>query len=556
MSVSPLEQLDLLWLRDRAIGSTGVSVVIADAREPGFPLVDVNPAFERMTGYTLADIKGQSCRLLQGPKSDPAVVTAMRDAIRGKRSFLAVLLNYRKDGTPFWNELHISPVHDLRGLLTHFVGVQTDVTERERSSRQLRLLADIGGIIGGGAQPDEIVEAMAEAIVPGFADLCTVHLATPEAFPRWKCTYGADQDLVELTTRLEKEAGATVGRHTKPPRAGLTLSGEPRSFTRSTEAMFDIVSIDDRHRARLEELGLCAVLVVPIVANDIVFGAIQLLRFDPEPRFSRAEIELARDIAGRAGAMFEQARLLERAQTAIATRDRFLSVAAHELRTPVTSVKGYAQLLSRSVQQRSLSPERLRQALRAIEASVARLSTLTDDLIGMSQREMRELPLRKRVIHVPTFIRSIVDRTWPLLDHPVHLDPALADVHILGDIAKLEQVVLNLIENAARYSPRCTPIAIGAVACTSNVMISVGDQGLGLTLAERDHIFEPFGHAEDGEASDLAGLGLGLFISKGNIERHGGRIWAESAGRNKGTTVRFALPLHLSEEPQNGPSAT
>jgi signal transduction histidine kinase len=312
--------------------------------------------------------------------------------------------------------------------------------------------------------------------------------------------------------------------------------------------MIDAVALDDQHRERLTSLGLCAVLEVPIIANDIVFGAFQMLRFDPEPPFSPKEIDLARDVAERAGAVFEQARLLERAQTAIASRDRFLSIAAHELRTPVTSLKGYAQLLSRNVQRRTLSAERLTLSLRAIESSVSRLSTLTDDLIGMSQRELRELPLRKSTIHVPTFLQSIVDRSRTLLDHPVHLDSAVADVQILGDVALLEQVVINLIENAARYSPMCTPVELAAVAHTADVTISVRDQGIGLSGTEQEHMFEPFGRGSEGHSADLAGLGLGLFISKGNVERHGGRIWAESGGRNQGTTVRFALPLHPTPE--------
>ncbi len=520
-----------------------MAIVIADARETGCPLVDVNPAFERLTGYSFSEIKGQNCRFLQGPRTDPTVVAAMRHAIAEERDFATVVLNYRKDGTPFWNEMSFSPVHDRDGHLTHFLGIQRDVTEREQSTRQLELLADISRIIGRREQPEETVRAMAQATVPGFADLCTVHLAVPEALPRWIGTFGIDEDLVRLTTELEDGARTNQGA-TGASRAVLLPSHPVMESTRSPSAMLDAVAIDGRHRERLARLGLCAVLMVPIMADDIVFGTFQLLRFDPELPFSPTEIDLARDVAGRAGAVLEQARLLERAQTAIASRDRFLSIAAHEMRTPVTTLKGYAQLLSRNVQRRSLSMERLHLALRAIESSVSRLSTLTDDLIGMAHRELRELPLRKTVIDVPSFLCSVVDQSRSLLDHPVHLDPGTANVEILGDVAMLEQVVMNLIENAARYSPASSPIEITATTRAANVIVSVKDQGVGVIGTELERMFEPFARGDDDITADLAGLGLGLFISKGNIERHGGRIWAESAGRNQGTTVCFALPIH------------
>lgn len=548
MTIPPLNEPDLLWLRDRAIGSVDLSIVIADVRVPGLPVVDVNPAFERMTGYTPADILGQTCAILQGPKTSRAAVNAMRDAIAAKRDFSTVLLNYRRDGTPFWNELHISPVWDQQGQLTHFVGVQKDVTEREKAAIQLKLTATVSEIIGGNASPGEMIRAMARAVVPGYADLCTVRLHSVDGSPRWDCTFGANPSLVTLTRALEAKH-----RDRAPWKAGSGDADGPlghgiRLLTRSSRSMLDVVALDAEHRQSLDDLELCSALLVPIVAGETVFGSIELLRFDPEPPFSTAEVDVARDIAGRAAAVFEQARLLERAQTAIEARDRFLSIAAHELRTPVTSLKGYAQLLSRTIQQRSLTEERLRKAVRAIEVSVFRLSTLTDDMLGMSRRGSVDLPLRKRLIHVTSFLESILERSKPLHEHPIDFVPDLADAHVLGDTTMLEQVVFNLVGNAARYSPKCTPIEIATLTGSSHIVVSVSDAGLGLTPDEQERLFQPYGRAEAGEVSSLAGLGLGLYISKGIVERHGGRIWAESAGRNLGTTVRFALPLHPAPE--------
>lgn len=125
--------LDALSVRDNAIAAAPNGIVISDARLPDYPMIYVNPAFLTMTGYTEQEAVGHNCRFLQGPGTDPETVRELREAIREQRRVQTLILNYRKDGTEFWNEIAVSPVRDTYGELTHFVGVQTDVTARQRS---------------------------------------------------------------------------------------------------------------------------------------------------------------------------------------------------------------------------------------------------------------------------------------------------------------------------------------------------------------------------------------------------------------------------------------
>jgi adenylate cyclase len=126
-------------LRDRALAASSVGMVIADARLPDMPLIYVNPAFERMTGYSAAEVLGYNCRFLQGEKTDRQAVNRLRSAIKAGRNLTLKLLNYHKNGTPFWNELTISPIFDLDNQLTHYVGIQSDITKRIRAETALRL---------------------------------------------------------------------------------------------------------------------------------------------------------------------------------------------------------------------------------------------------------------------------------------------------------------------------------------------------------------------------------------------------------------------------------
>src|SRR5256712_3661660 len=141
-----------LRLRDRAIAETSNGILITDPHQRDNPIIYVNPAFERITGYRMDEVLGRNCRFLQGTDTDPATVAVMRQAIAEQRDCQVVIRNYRKDGATFWNELTISPVHDGSGRVTHFVGVLVDISARkdaeeaiERLSRQNELILNAAG---------------------------------------------------------------------------------------------------------------------------------------------------------------------------------------------------------------------------------------------------------------------------------------------------------------------------------------------------------------------------------------------------------------------------
>ena len=136
------EKLDTgtLWLYDRALAATSCGIVISDARLPNNPLIYCNPAFEKITGYAQEEVLGRNCRFLQGPQTDLDAIDLIRQSVREGRGCQVVLRNYRKDGTIFWNDLTISPVHDASGCLTHFIGVQTDITARKQAEETRQLM--------------------------------------------------------------------------------------------------------------------------------------------------------------------------------------------------------------------------------------------------------------------------------------------------------------------------------------------------------------------------------------------------------------------------------
>lgn len=129
---------DQLALKDRALDVAAEGVTIADARHPDRPLIYVNEGFERVTGYAAVEVLGRNCRFLQGTDTDPVAVERIRSAVAGERECVEEILNYRRDGTPFWNRLSITPVRDETGEVSHFIGIQSDVTARRNAEEELR----------------------------------------------------------------------------------------------------------------------------------------------------------------------------------------------------------------------------------------------------------------------------------------------------------------------------------------------------------------------------------------------------------------------------------
>jgi len=133
-----LRSEDQLLLKNRALDAAAEGITIADARRPGRPLIFVNAGFERLTGYRAAEVLGRNCKFLQGPDTDPVTSGEIRRALDEERDCTVEILNYRRSGERFWNRLSISPVRDQEGRLTHFIGIQSDVTARRLAEEGLR----------------------------------------------------------------------------------------------------------------------------------------------------------------------------------------------------------------------------------------------------------------------------------------------------------------------------------------------------------------------------------------------------------------------------------
>jgi PAS domain S-box-containing protein len=349
---------DVDELTARALIASSISFTISDPRQPDDPLVWVNPAFERMTGYRADESVGRNCRMLQGPGTDRAAVARLREALQRGEGVRAELLNYRKDGSPFWNSFTISPVLDGEGRLTHFVGVQTDVTARviagieyerllaaerdargvaERASDRLDVIVEIGAVLSETLDAGEGMRRLADTLVPRVADYCIVDLVDrPVVLPVVAAPGGestAPPEAVAVARDLLGSSHRVAVAHPEPDQAAAlaTMGAGLRRLTHRTLPVAALTGVDPVHRTDLSDtdyvawaegdedlleharlLGTAAVIVAPMRARGRVIGALTLGRTHASGRrFDAEDVDLARTLAARAALAVDNALLLE-----------------------------------------------------------------------------------------------------------------------------------------------------------------------------------------------------------------------------------------------------
>jgi signal transduction histidine kinase len=217
----------------------------------------------------------------------------------------------------------------------------------------------------------------------------------------------------------------------------------------------------------------------------------------------------------------------------------FISIVAHELRGPLTTLLGYSQLLAK--RRDNVNPEMTTKAISSIESEAHRMDRLTTDLLDAARVGAGRLSIKREETDIAMLARQVADEQQPTTSkHRITVEGP-ASFEGCWDSDRIMQVLMNLVSNAIKYSPEGGEIGILVAEQREHAKVTVTDTGIGLAAEDMPLLFEPFSRLYREQA--VKGTGLGLYISKGIIEAHGGEIWAESSGRGKGASIVFTLPL-------------
>ena len=266
-------------------------------------------------------------------------------------------------------------------------------------------------------------------------------------------------------------------------------------------------------------------------------GAVDYLLKPIDPEILRAKVRVFCDLYVRGEQISQRAFESE-------AKDVFLADVIHELKTPLAAAKAQAQLALHQLGERRTDAGTGR-ALRLISQQIDRLNRLVGDLLEASRLESGLLELQPSHFDLSALIEEMRARMQPLGDrHPIRV-AAPDQLSVFADKDRIEQVLANLLSNAIRYSPKGGPIDVTAEESGKVVHIAIRDHGLGIPEEHQQLVFERFGRAH---GSAFGGLGLGLAISKGIVERHGGRIWVQSSGKpGEGSVFHVEFPVALPQ---------
>ncbi|EAU64392.1 two-component sensor histidine kinase [Stigmatella aurantiaca DW4/3-1] len=420
---------------------------------------------------------------------------AVRQVSRMEREFRM----RRHDGTWRWHLGRAVPERDGTGRLVGFIAVATDIDDKKRAEATL-----------------ERFKATLDATLDCVLMFEPEHLTLTYANVGATKQLGLEREQLVGTRMLEVEDAFDEEAFRKI--LAPLQSGEQPSHTYSTT---------HRRRDGTE-------IPVEVVLQYVAAGG-------GPGRF----VSVARDITERKRA--EEALLL-----ASEAKDAFLAAASHELRTPLAAAKGHAHLALLKLGGEGETGTG--KSLKIINRQIDRMTKLVEDLLDISRLQAGRLSLDLERFDLGTLIRETCDRMGVLSQlHPLRVE-LQEQLEGLWDRGRLDQVLTNLLSNAIRYSPEGGEVLVKAAADGEGVQLSVKDCGVGIPPEKQGLIFERFGRAH---GSKYGGLGLGLTISQGIVEQHGGRIWVDSQGcAGDGSTFHVWLPREAVQTGPETPSAS
>ncbi len=405
----------------------------------------------------------------------------------------------------------------------------------EEERRRTHLLAEITAVLSESLVVEDQARLLANACVRFPADASFVHLVDETGLLNCDGAATARPAEAPLMEALQKYSPRT---DSPDPVAQALRTGSPVMLSSLDDAALRAWSTSEQHFELLRASGIRSAMAAPLVSRHKALGVLALTRGGEAPAFEASELDFLSEIAWRAAIVIDNASLYDAAQQAILAREEFLSVASHEMRTPLTSLTLTVQQLQRGLAK--MDPAQVEAALALANRQMTRIRRLVDTLLDVTSARSGQLDLRLEDVDLRALVEDVAAQLAPDLARQGTPLEIRAGGPIVGrwDELRLEQVVTNLLSNAMKFG-KGKPIEVTVSQHEGMARLSVTDHGTGIRNETQRRLFQRFSRGVS--ARHYGGLGLGLYITRMIVEAHGGRIEVETeVGR--GSTFNVELP--------------
>lgn len=507
-----------------------------------------NRSAERIFGWTEAEAIGQPITILLPPDRFHEEEEILRRLRRGERLDHFETVRIHKDGHFIDVSVTSSPIRDADGLIIGASKISRDITTRKRNERTTRFLADSSAALAELGDFESTLQRVASLAVPAFADLCAIDIVAPDGTSRrlafrysGEVDQDAARDMVGYDARWRANHNITT----------IIASAEPLWIERLTDADLQRLARSPEHLSIIRRMQITSYLSVPMLSRNRVIGVLSFVTGRSGRLYDATDLAAAEDLADRAVIALENANLVSALQESDQRKDEFLAVLAHELRNPLAPIRNSIQVL----RTKGIHVPEVRWAADVIDRQVIQLTRLVDDLLDVSRITSGKIQLRKEALAVAAVVQSAIDASRPLIEaarHDFSVEIPSDPIFVQGDLTRLSQVLLNLLNNAAKYTNPGGRISLVVSKAGDQVEISVRDTGIGIAAEMLPRVFEMFIQVDLSLERTQGGLGIGLKLVRQLTELHGGTVRALSAGPGKGSEFIVALPIDSAGPPRGG----
>ena len=427
------------------------------------------------------------------------------------------------------------------GVVIEWVGTITDIHAQKVLEDGSRVLRHANELFASTLDESTVLQRLPQITVPALADWCTIDLLNEDGSLARIAVAHADPSKAHVAEQL------LHGSPDLPPAVeGGLCAGHATVMHDVTEEMLASYANDAAHLEVLRSLRIESIMTIPMSMRGTLLGVIRMFSCESERHYGEEELELATEVARRAATAIDNARLYAQAADANRAKDIFLATLSHEMKTPLTAILGWSNMLKADGHASAFFDE----ALEAIEQSARVQERLIEDVLDVSRVITGKLSIEKKETRLHDVIRAAVEIIIPTAQQKdVHLRVHEgAEAIVNGDETRLRQVIWNLLTNAVKFTPAGGLIEIHTECEQNEVRVTVRDSGRGMRAEVIPHVFDQFHQNTVADRVKHHGLGLGLAIVRHLVNAHGGRVEAHSAGEGKGSVFTVILPSHVPDD--------